>query len=194
MIIAGSFIHSGSGVGIVVSPPAEIIENIILPHSTLNKVQQRRHALVTGSVFLLGLTIIFFNVSVFAVIALSALLALATHYYAAYWLRYVTWASLYDQAIIGGLKFKDFKKLKIFTQVDYVFIDVPSDFIEIAAFIHELQAELRIEVRPLVKRTDVKSIEAELNINDSALTYNVFMQATRAKKIKLLSEYHCTHP
>lgn len=189
MIAAGSYIHSGQGIGIAVGYPITSEQTVEIPKSHVTIVQQRRHAVVTMCVFLLGLTIAFFGVSIFAVIALSALLALATHYYAGYWLQYVTWASLFDQAAISGLKFKDFKKLKDFAKVDFVFVDVPSDYIEIAAFIHELQAELRIEVRPLVKKSEVKPIEAELNIKDSALTYKMFMEATRAKKIKLLSEY-----
>jgi hypothetical protein len=189
MIAAGSYIHSGSGIGVAISVadlPAEHVE--LTPH-TLNKKQQKRHIGIVICVFALGLTIVFFKVSLFAVIGLSALLALAVHYYVTFWLQYVTWGSLYDQAAVSGLRFKDFKQLKTFVKSDFVFVDVPSDYIDIAAFIHQLQAELRIEVRPLVKATNVKSLENELNIEDSALTYKQFMGTSRAKKIQLLNEY-----
>jgi hypothetical protein len=189
MIAAGSYIYSGNGIGIAVSPVDKAQEQIELTPQKLNRKQQRRHTFGITAVFLLGLTIAFFDIPIFAVIGLSALLALAVHYYAVFWLQNVTWASLYDQAMVSGVRFKGFKQLKSFVKSDFVFVSVPSDFADLAAFIHQLQAELHVEVRPLVKTANVSLLEKELNIEQSGLTYKQFMGASRAKKIQQLHEY-----
>ncbi len=188
-IVAGSFIVSGSGLGIATTTAEISVESAELRAHALNTKQQKRNVGVIAGAFVLGLSVMFWGVPVFAAISLSALLAGSTYYYALFWIQFVTWASLYDQAVIGGLRFKDFDALKAFYKVDFVFIDVPSDFEDVAALIHQLQAELRIEVRPLVQKADVAKLEKELNISGSALTYKDFMNANRAKKIKLLGEY-----
>lgn len=189
MVFVGSYVISGTGTGIVVMPPANQAEPIELNPQKLNKKQQKRNTFIMVAVFLLGLSVVAWKVPLVAALGLSALLAMSTHYYALFWLQFVTWASLYDQATITGLKFKSFKALKSFSKVDTVFVNVPSDFADIAALIHQLQAELRIEVRPLIKASDVSKLEKELNISGSALTYKEFMGANRAKKIQQLNEY-----
>ncbi len=189
MGFAGSFVVGGSGVGVVVelAEPSAIAGTLGRQH--LNKAQRKRQTIASIAIFALGLSVTFWGVPLFAAIALSALLALSSRYYAEYWLQYITWTSLYDQVLTSGVRFADFKQLKAFTRIDTVFLQVPSDFAEEAAFIHQLQAELNIEVRPLIKQTDVKKFEAELNIADAALKSKDFMSATRAKKLKLLQEY-----
>lgn len=189
MVLAGSYITGGTGIGIAVSSPELTVTYADIAPHTLNKVQQKRYQGAILAVFGLGLTVMFWGISFFAAIGLSAVLALSTYYYASFWLQYVTWASLYDQAASNGLKFRDINGLKSFVKTDMVIINAPHDFADIAAFVHQLQAELRIEVRPLVKQTDVKKLEKELNIQDSALTNAKFMGATRAQKLKLLNEY-----
>jgi hypothetical protein len=189
MISAGSYIVSGTGIGLVVLLPETASKSVDLDPQRLNKKQQQRNIGVIIGVFVLGLSVITWGIPIVAAIALSALLAMSAHYYALFWLQYVTWASLYDQAVISGLRFRDFKALKSFSKIDMVFVSLPSDYADMAALIHQLQAELRIEVRPLIKTSDVSKLEKELNIQDSALTYADFMGASRAKKIKQLNDY-----
>jgi hypothetical protein len=189
MILAGSFIVAGLGVGIIVNPPTAREESVTLTAQKLNKKQQKRNTVVMSTVFILGLSVILWNISLIPALGLSALLAISTQYYGRFWLQYFAWSSLYDQATITGLRFKSFESLTSFSRVDTVFVNTPSEFADIAALIHQLQAELHIEVRPLVKAADVSKLEKELNISESALTYKTFMASSRAKKIQQLSEY-----
>lgn len=189
MVFAGSFVVGGSGVGLVVEVAEQRSIAPTLTRQHVNKVQRQRQTFASIAIFALGLSVMFWGVTPFAAVGLSALLTLSSRYYAQYWLQYITWASLYDQALTSGVRFADFKQLKSFARIDTVFLNVPSDFAEVAAFIHQLQAELNIEVRPLIKQTDIKKFEAELNIADAALKAEQFMGATRSKKLKMLQEY-----
>lgn len=189
MVFAGSYVHAGTGVAIIVSDPVDTQSLHAIKKIPITKAQEKKRLVAAGIAAFIGLTPLFFNVNVFAAIALSALLSLCAYYYVTFWLQYVAWVSLYEQCVSGGIRFSTFGALQRTSKVDYVLVDVAEDPSELAAFVHRLQAELRVEVRALVPKNTITAYEQELNITGSALTKSVFMNATRDKKLKLLREY-----
>jgi hypothetical protein len=189
MGFAGTYVASGTAEGIVVGEPADRQLLHAIKKLSLTKPQEKKRIMAACIAGLIGATLLFFSVTIVAVIGLSALLALAAYYYVTFWIQYVSWVSLYEQCLAGGVRFKTFTALQKIAKVDYAIINMQQEVQELAVFVHRLQAELRIEVRPTALKNSVKDYEHALNISGSALSKQVFMNATRDKKLKLLREY-----
>lgn len=191
MLFAGSFAVAGTAVAVVVSLPdlPQHHSGVAITKSRLNKAQKSRLLTIALSSSLLGALLLIVSNNFVAIALLMVILVVSTYKYMDYWLHFTVWATLYEELYQKGIYFSNIPELQKTFKADTVLLRVNADTMEQAAFVHQLQAELLVEVRPLVDKKQVKELEEELNINDAALTAKKFLGLRRDKKLAHLREY-----